>query len=280
MGLPFVGVGWYRLDFEAPDFKQGKKATLVFDGAMSHARVFVNGHDAGSWIYGYNSFHLDVTPYLKAGEVNTLAVRLENETESSRWYPGAGLYRNVHLVINEEAHIPTWGTTVTTPEVKKEFGRVSIKTEWNMPKGKQIDAYRIETRIVDAQGNTVAQNEAKGCTLSPDRFEQSMVVKQPALWTPDTPNLYTAETRVYEGQELKDEYTTRFGFRTLVITPDKGMTLNGEPIKFRGVCNHHDLGPLGGIANVAADPPPNQHPERHGLQRHPYLAQHARPRTD
>ena len=93
-GLPFVGVGWYRLDFEAPTFAEGKRATIIFDGAMSHARVYINGMEVGYWPYGYNSFHFDITPYIKAGEVNTLAVRLENEPESSRWYPGAGLYRN------------------------------------------------------------------------------------------------------------------------------------------------------------------------------------------
>ena len=98
-GLPFVGVGWYRLNFDAPSFVKGKKATLIFDGAMSHARVYINGQEAGYWPYGYNTFYLDVTPYLKEGTKNTLAVRLENETESSRWYPGAGLYRNVHLVV-------------------------------------------------------------------------------------------------------------------------------------------------------------------------------------
>ena len=102
-GLPFVGVGWYRLNFEAPGFSSGKKATLILDGAMSHARVYINGQEAGYWPYGYNSFSIDATPYLKANEQNTLAIRLENETESSRWYPGAGLYRNVHLVINEDA---------------------------------------------------------------------------------------------------------------------------------------------------------------------------------
>ena len=125
-GLPFVGTGWYRLRFDVPEYTDGKKCTLVFDGAMSHARVYINGQEAGFWPYGYNSFHIDATPYLKAGEQNTLAVRLENETESSRWYPGAGLYRNVHLVINEDAHIPTWGTQLTTPVVKKDFARVNL----------------------------------------------------------------------------------------------------------------------------------------------------------
>lgn len=122
-GLPFVGTGWYRLNFDAPGFEKGKKATLIFDGAMSHARVYVNGQEAGYWPYGYNSFYVDATPYLKPGEKNELAVRLENEPESSRWYPGAGLYRNVHLVINEDAHIPTWGTYATTPVVTDKYAK-------------------------------------------------------------------------------------------------------------------------------------------------------------
>ena len=120
-GLPFVGTGWYRLNFDAPGFEKGKKATLIFDGAMSHARVYVNGQEAGYWPYGYNSFYVDATPNLKPGERNELAVRLENEPESSRWYPGAGLYRNVHLVINEDTHIPAWGTYVTTPVVTDKY---------------------------------------------------------------------------------------------------------------------------------------------------------------
>ena len=126
-GLPFVGAGWYRLKFEAPDFDEGRRATLIFDGAMSHARVYINGKEAGGWIYGYNSFEVDATPYLKAGRVNTLAVRLENETESSRWYPGAGLYRNVHLVVTDaRASIKTWGTWVSTREVSKD-GKAGIE---------------------------------------------------------------------------------------------------------------------------------------------------------
>ena len=113
-GLPFVGVGWYRLEFEAPEFEAGKRATILFDGAMSNARVYVNGTEVGFWPYGYNSFHFDITDYLKAGEKNELAVRLENKPESSRWYPGAGIYRNVHLIITEDVHVPVWGTHLTT----------------------------------------------------------------------------------------------------------------------------------------------------------------------
>ena len=128
-GLPFVGAGWYRLEFKAEGFGEGKRASLIFDGAMSHARVYVNGEEVGFWPYGYNSFHFDVTDYLKAGEVNELAVRLENKPESSRWYPGAGLYRNVHLVVTEDVHIPVWGTQLTTPRVSKDIARVELRTK-------------------------------------------------------------------------------------------------------------------------------------------------------
>ena len=250
-GLPFVGTGWYRLDFDAPEFRAGKTATLVFDGAMSHARVWLNGHEVGYWPYGYNSFYFDITPYLKPGETNTLAVRLENEHESSRWYPGAGLYRNVHLVINEDAYVPTWGTQLTTPVVKKEYAKVHLLTGLRMPEDKQLADYRIVTELKDASGKVVATAENRGSKYDDGKFVQDFVVDRPALWTPETPALYTAESRIYEGNELKDEYTTRFGIRSIEIIPDKGFFLNGERTVFKGVCNHHDLGPLGGIANVA-----------------------------
>ena len=250
-GLPFVGVGWYRLQFEAPDFKEGKTATLLFDGAMSHARIYVNGQEAGYWPYGYNSFSVDVTPYLKAGETNTLAVRLENEVESSRWYPGAGIYRNVHLRIQEKAHVPVWGTNLTTPVVKQEFARVHLETEWSAPAGKSVANYRIETRILDANGKEVAKDARPGTKEDSNFFAQDFVVQQPSLWSPETPVLYTAETKVYEGSTLCDEVSTRFGIRSIEIIPDKGFFLNGKLTKFKGVCNHHDLGPLGGIVNEA-----------------------------
>ena len=251
-GLPFVGVGWYRLDFEAPSFADGKQATLIFDGAMSHARVYVNGKEAGYWPYGYNSFHLDVTPYLKAGEVNELAVRLENENESSRWYPGAGLYRNVHLVVTEDAYVPTWGTKVTTPMVKDKFAKVHLETQWNMPKGKKISDYTIATQILNPEGKQVNADTRPGNELDETLFAQDFVVRNPKLWSVEYPHLYTAVSKIYEGDRLVDEYTTRFGIRTLEIIPEKGFFLNGKMTKFKGVCNHHDLGPLGAAVNDAA----------------------------
>ena len=251
-GLPFVGPGWYRLDFEVPSFEKGKKATLIFDGAMSHARVYINGKEAGYWPYGYNSFYVDATPYLKAGQPNELAVRLENYEESSRWYPGAGIYRNVHLVVTEGAHVPTWGTQVTTPVVKEKYAKVHLETKWEMPAGKKITDYRIVTEILNPEGKMVSSDERPGDVLEEGMFVQDFVVHTPALWSPVSPMLYKAVSKVYEGNELIDEYTTRFGIRTIEIIPDKGFFLNGKLTKFQGVCNHHDLGPLGAAVNDAA----------------------------
>ncbi len=251
-GLPFVGVGWYRLDFEAPSFEEGKCATLIFDGAMSHARVYVNGMEVGYWPYGYNSFHFDITPYIKAGEVNTLAVRLENENESSRWYPGAGIYRNVHLVVTEDAYVPVWGTQLTTPIVTKELAKVELRTKLTTPEGADRSIYRIVTDIIDPAGEVVATNEATLSRYDNTLFEQEFDIAVPELWSVDNPALYYAKSKIYAGTELKDEYSTRFGIRTLEIIPDEGMFINGEPAKFKGVCNHHDLGPLGAAVNEAA----------------------------
>ena len=251
-GLPFVGVGWYRLDFEAPTFEEGKCATLIFDGAMSHARVYVNGMEVGYWPYGYNYFHFDITPYIKAGEVNTLAVRLENENESSRWYPGAGIYRNVHLVVTEDAYVPVWGTQLTTPIVTKELAKVELRTKLTTPEGADRSIYRIVTDIIDPAGEVVATNEATLSRYDNTLFEQEFDIAVPELWSVDNPALYYAKSKIYAGTELKDEYSTRFGIRTLEIIPDEGMFINGEPAKFKGVCNHHDLGPLGAAVNDAA----------------------------
>ena len=251
-GLPFVGPGWYRLDFEVPTFEKGKKATLIFDGAMSHARVYINGLEAGYWPYGYNSFYVDATPYLKAGQQNELAVRLENFEESSRWYPGAGIYRNVHLVVTEGAHVPTWGTQITTPVVKEKFAKVHLETKWEMPVGKKITDYRIVTEILNPEGKMVSSDERPGDVLEEGMFVQDFVVHTPALWSPESPMLYKAVSKIYEGNELLDEYTTRFGIRTIEIVPNKGFFLNGKLTKFQGVCNHHDLGPLGAAVNDAA----------------------------
>ncbi|MCS2889766.1 DUF4982 domain-containing protein [Parabacteroides faecis] len=249
-GLPFVGTAWYRLRFDAPEFDIGKRATILFDGAMSNARVWLNGHYIGNWANGYNAFYFDITDYLKQGD-NVLAVRLENLPESSRWYPGAGLYRNVHLIITEDVHIPVWGTYITTPVVRKDYACVSLRTTINKS-GNQVDKFLLKTSVKDASGKQVAFAEDKLPSPDENTFGQNFVITQPDLWSPDSPSLYIAESELYLNGILKDTYTTRFGIRNLEIIPRRGMTLNGEPIKFRGVCNHHDLGPLGAAVNKSA----------------------------
>ncbi|HRV89578.1 MAG TPA: glycoside hydrolase family 2 TIM barrel-domain containing protein [Prolixibacteraceae bacterium] len=251
-GLPFIGVGWYRLRFTVPEFSPGMRASLLFDGAMSNARVYVNGREAGFWPYGYNSFHFDVTDLLLPGEENLLAVRLENFPESSRWYPGAGLYRNVHLRVTSGLHIPVWGTQVTTPVVREDFARVVVRTTVEKPAGMESSSVALVTEIRDAQGRRVASAKSGLTRFDEGVIEQHMVVEQPALWDTDHPHLYTAVSRLYAGEALSHEYTTRFGIRTLEVIPGKGFFLNGRRTQFKGVCNHHDLGPLGAAVNEAA----------------------------
>lgn len=251
-GLPFVGTGWYRIPFTVSPFREGKKTTLLFDGAMSHARIYVNGKEAGYWPYGYNSFSVDITPYLSAGGENLLAVRLENEEESSRWYPGAGLYRNVHLIENEGAHVPLWGTQITTPEIRNNYARVLLKTSLVIPEGEKPASYRIVTEIHNAQGQVAATHEGRLSDFDEQLFRQELIVENPVLWSPDSPYLYKAVSKIFRGEQLEDEYTTPFGIRSIEVIPDKGFFLNGERTMLRGVCNHHDLGPLGSAVNDAA----------------------------
>lgn len=250
-GLPYIGVGWYRTFFDAPAKESGKRVTLLFDGAMSEARVYVNGHEVGFWPYGYNSFHFDITDYLNAeGKENLLAVRLENFEQSSRWYPGAGLYRNVHLITTEEIHVPVWGTYITTPFVSEEYASVRLKTQIaNVKEGTDV---RCLTEIFDSKGNLVAQKDNVQRINYNRPFEQYFIVDHPQLWSPESPALYQAKSKIFVGDVQVDELATRFGIRDIRIIADKGFFLNGQLRKFQGVNNHHDLGPLGAAINVAA----------------------------
>lgn len=246
-GLPYVGTGWYRTTFHSTP---GKQTTLIFDGAMSEARVFVNGKEACFWPYGYNSFYCDVTGLVNEdGKNNVLAVRLENRPQSSRWYPGAGLYRNVHVVTTEKIHVPVWGTQITTPFVKDEYASVCLHTTILNAEKTELT---VTTDIVDADGQVVSSKTNKGYINHDQPFTQNFIVERPKLWSPETPVLYKAVSRIYAGDTLLDTYTTRFGIRTIEYVPDKGFYLNGKRRKFQGVCNHHDLGPLGAAVNVAA----------------------------
>ncbi|MEA4984057.1 Beta-galactosidase BoGH2A [bioreactor metagenome] len=250
-GLPYIGVGWYRNYFDIDIFDLNtQEVRLLFDGAMSEARVFVNGHEVCFWPYGYNSFHCDVTKYLNAdGKNNLLAVRLENLPESSRWYPGAGLYRNVHVIKTNKVHVPVWGMHVTTPFVSKEYAAVKLKTTIANNNGENI---RVVTCITDKNGNVVVSRDDTQ-KLNPGKaFEQNFIVNDPELWSPENPHLYRITSGIYQNEILVDQYSLSFGIRDIKFIAEKGFFLNGERRKFQGVCNHHDLGPLGAAVNEAA----------------------------
>lgn len=247
-GLPYLGKGWYRTTVNIPD-TAGKSLTLKFDGAMSHARVKVNGRQVAYWPYGYNSFTAPLDGVARPGE-NVVEVSLENMPQSSRWYPGAGLYRNVHLIETDKVHVPVWGTYVTTPYVSKEYATVRLQTRLEgVSKGRDVT---LATVIRDPQGREVASDTHSYKIYPGITPTQNFVVRNPELWNVGKPELYTAETVVsMDGREM-DRYTTRFGIRSVEVRDGEGFFLNGEKVQFKGVCNHHDLGPLGAAVNRSA----------------------------
>ena len=246
-GLPYVGEGWYRTSFRST---AGKQVSLVFEGAMSEAKVYVNGTQAIFWPYGYNAFHCDVTSLLRSnGEANVLAVHLENKPQSSRWYPGAGLFRHVKVVETERVHIPVWGTQVTTPHVAADYASVCLRTTIE---GADTCLLTLKTYIVDENGKTVASKTNRGYLNHGQPFEQHLTVERPRLWSPETPHRYRAVTEVSVGGKVTDRYETPFGIRSIEFVADKGFYLNGERRKFQGVCLHHDLGPIGAAVNRSA----------------------------
>ena len=267
-GLPYMGKGAYRRNLEISAGElDGRRHILLFDGAMSEAQVFVNDEKVCFWPYGYNSFSIDVTSQLKAGD-NDIVVLLENRPQSSRWYPGAGLYRKVRHITVPAVHVPVWGTYVTTPYVGKDYATVSVRTEIKgLEDGTPVT---LKTSIIDPEGKTVAESIDTRRIIKGE-VEQILTVNNPALWSPESPALYHAETEVLtggridtdwdmarpeitisHGADFQDKVRTRFGIRSIEIRPDKGFFLNGQNRKFRGVCLHHDLGPLGAAVNKAA----------------------------
>lgn len=247
-GLPFIGRGTYKTTFEIPD-TTGRCVTLVFDGVMSNSHVFVNGMEVAEWPYGYNSFYVTLDKGVLHPGGNDLLVECENKEGQSRWYPGAGIYRNVHVVNTSRIHIPVWGSHVTTPSVSDSLASVRLSLKIDGCDNRQNVG--VVTTIFDREGKEVAKSSQTYCARGQD-FIQNFVIETPALWSPDSPSLYVAHTVLsVEGEEV-DSYDTRFGIRKVDYIPEKGFFLNGKGMKFKGVCNHHDLGPLGAAVNRSA----------------------------
>lgn len=241
--LPWTGLGWYRREFSAP---AGKKVFLVFDGVMCNARVYVNGKEVGYWPFGYAARRFDITDVIQAGASNVLAVKIENEPYTSRWYPGAGLVRNVHLVTTDQVHMPGWGPFIYTPEVSAEQAKVNVEIELTGAENKNVIC---RTSIIDKEGVTVARLETP---YEGSKLVQELTMQNPNLWSPKSPYLYKTVVQVYADGQMVDEYTSNLGVRKAEFIDGKGFLLNGEITKFNGVSMHSDLGPLGTAINKAA----------------------------
>jgi beta-galactosidase len=254
--LPYVGVGWYRKHLELPASDKGKSIFLEIDGAMSYSAVWCNGQFVGGWPYGYASYQLDLTSYLKPGD-NVIAIRLDNPNNSSRWYPGAGIYRNVWLTTTSRVHIAQWGVYVTTPVVSASEATINIGVKIDQPPGTHaIVATSIyELGAKNERGAVpVAETPVEsGNTIESSGIQTVQVkVSNPKLWSCDHPNLYTAVTSVTVDGHIVDQVETVFGIRTIKFDANHGFLLNGVHVPINGVCDHHDLGAIGTAFNVRA----------------------------
>ena len=249
--LPWIGKGHYRCTFAIPEDFDGH-AELLFDGAMAEPTVYVNGSLAGYWAYGYNAFRLDITSLVKAGD-NLLAVDLQNKEESSRWYPGAGIYRPVTLILTRPTHINDWSIFARTMSIDK--GKAVVKAEAQVENAAKDDIGRM--MLVSPDGRELAADDL--CIGTDGKIHATFTINDPQLWSPETPSLYRLVTQVWQtnpaaqgDRRLVDAKTITTGLRTVRVSREKGFQLNGVTRKLKGVCLHHDLGPLGAAVNKAA----------------------------
>lgn len=254
--LPVQGVAWYRRKLDIPLADKGRSVYLDIDGAMSYAMVWLNGYLVGGWPYGYNSFRLDLTPYLKPGGDNQLAIRLDNPTNSARWYPGGGIYRNVWLTKINPVQVSQWGTFVTCKDITSASATVNLAVQVNN-KSNREQHVQVVTDLYTA-GEKVATFPVSTATIKAGagyKATHTLTLQHPLLWGPaptQQPHLYVAVTRIISGGKTVDEYETRFGIRSLTFDAVKGLLVNGEPVRIQGVNQHHDLGALGAAFNVRA----------------------------
>jgi beta-galactosidase len=261
--LPSWGIGWYRRKLDIPASDAGKSLYLEVDGAMSYATVWLNGRLVGGWPFGYSSWRVDLTPYTVPGGENQLAIRLDNPPASSRWYPGGGIYRNVWLTKTQPLQVDQWGTCVTTPQISPESATINLEVALrNASATEATVALDGEIFALDASGaragDAVARFEPVSVTFAAGQraaVRSSVNLAKPRLWGPpptQTPHRYVAVTTVTHAGQVVDRYETRFGIRELKFDPERGVLVNGEPIRLQGVNQHHDLGALGAAFNVRA----------------------------
>jgi len=248
--LPWKGIGWYRKRFTL-DKTSGKRFYLDFDGVMAFPQVYVNGQLAGEWDYGYTSFRIDATPFVKAGK-NTIAVRADTTRHGTRWYPGAGIYRKVVLEITESVHLGHWGVYATTPQISEDNATVQVEATIENHNS-ATEPVSVEFSIASPAGEEVAAETVDNkLDEGTNQISTTLSVSQPQRWDVASPHLYTLHTRIQKGEHVVDERETPLGFRTYKLTADDGFHLNGRRLQIYGVNLHHDLGPLGAAFNRRA----------------------------
>jgi len=251
--LPWQGVGWYRKTFTLDKNDEGKCVYFDFDGVMAFPKIYINGQLAGQWDYGYMSFRVDATPFLKFGEKNTIAVKVDSRKHFSRWYPGAGIYRKVVMTIAQPVHIAHWGTYITTPKVADNSATINVCTTIEN-QNKSNSKIALDIALIDPDGkiiSTLTNTSIVPANGSKDINQVSMI-SYPKLWDVINPELYTAKTIVRIGDKVIDNDATTFGVREVKFTADDGMHINGYRVQIQGICLHHDQGALGAAFNTRA----------------------------
>ena len=253
-GFTVGGTAWYRKTFKLPAAHKGKRVVIQFDGVYMNADFWINGFHLGNHPYGYTSFSFDITDHINWNEKNTIAVQVKNEGRNSRWYSGSGIYRHVWLNIINPVHVAHWGTFITTPVVDKTAAVVNINTTIQNESHK-VAVIKLITKIRDASGvikatKVTTHHLAAGDTMNVNQVSK---ISSPALWSTETPVLYTAVTEIIQNNKLIDAVTTPFGIRTIRVDAVKGFQLNGKTVKLKGGCVHHDNGPLGAAAYDRAE---------------------------
>jgi beta-galactosidase len=248
------GIGWYRKTFTVPVDTKGRKVFIGFDGIYMNSQVWINGISLGTRPYGYTSFEYDLTPHLIYGGSNMIAVRVNNNDPTSRWYSGSGIYRNVWLTVLNPAHVDYCGMFVTTPRISGSQATVNIKTKI-VNQSNTSQSVQLTTAILDANGKTVTTHTSSSVNIAAggnNTFNQDIAVSSPQLWSPSSPYLYIARTQVNIDSRVADTYQSTFGIRSFAFDSNTGFSLNGVNMKINGVCNHHDLGALGAAVNCRA----------------------------
>ncbi len=251
--LPWQNEGWYRKKLNFDSSFAGKRIYLLFDGAMSFPKIYINGKLAGEWDYGYNSFYVDITDFVQLNQENSIAVHCNTQFHDSRWYPGGGLFRKVTLIVTNPIHINLWGTYITTPKIEKAFAKVNVETTITNHT-EEAQQLQVKYSIYDSQ-NKLIHNNLQAVNSTPS--DQTVLTFQttlsnPKLWDIESPELYRLETKILQNGKTIDHASTTFGIKDSHFTADDGFYLNGRRVQLKGVNLHSDLGPLGMAFNKSA----------------------------